>query len=118
MSRLTLAGRRIMRHRRRVGLGPGENLVLGTAAMATVAIPIIVGILNAPAVWAQNSTDWQTGAGGKMACEVASVKPSKGAFVPSNVSLTPWDDYSATNGRFRADATLSGYIQFAYKLWP
>jgi uncharacterized protein (TIGR03435 family) len=53
-----------------------------------------------------------------MAFEVASVKPSKGEFVPSNVSLTPWDDYGATNGRLRADATLSEYIQFAYKLWP
>jgi uncharacterized protein (TIGR03435 family) len=53
-----------------------------------------------------------------MAFEVASVKPSKGAFVPPSLPLTPWDDYIATNGRFRADATLSTYIQFAYKLWP
>ncbi|HWF08161.1 MAG TPA: TIGR03435 family protein [Bryobacteraceae bacterium] len=53
-----------------------------------------------------------------MTFEVASVKPGKGAFVPSSVPLTPWDDYGATNGRFRADADLSTYIQFAYKLWP
>jgi uncharacterized protein (TIGR03435 family) len=53
-----------------------------------------------------------------MAFEVDSVKPSQGAFVPSNFSLTPWDDYSATNGRFRADASLLTYIEFAYKLWP
>jgi hypothetical protein len=46
------------------------------------------------------------------------VKPSAGTVAPSNVPLTPWDDYSATNGRFRADTTLSQYIQFAYKLWP
>ena len=53
-----------------------------------------------------------------MAFELASVKPSKGAFVPANLSLTPWDDYSATSGRFRADVSLSAYIEFAYKLWP
>jgi hypothetical protein len=81
--------------------------------MASLAIPVIIGVLNAPAIRAQDSTDWQTKAGGKMAFEVASIKPSKREFVPSNVSLTPWDDYSATNGRLRADSTLSGYIQFA-----
>jgi len=53
-----------------------------------------------------------------MAFDVASVKPSKGAVVPSNVLLTPWDDYTATNGRFYADAPLRTYIEFAYKLWP
>jgi uncharacterized protein (TIGR03435 family) len=49
---------------------------------------------------------------------VASVKPTKGAPVPSNLPLTPWDDGIATNGRFTADAMLSTYIQFAFKLWP
>jgi uncharacterized protein (TIGR03435 family) len=38
--------------------------------------------------------------------------------VPSNVPLTPWDDYSPVNGRFRADASLRTYLEFAYKLWP
>jgi hypothetical protein len=66
---------------------------------------------------AQNSIDWQTRAGGKMALEAASVKPSKGAYA-SNLPLTPWDDYAATNGLFRATAALSDYIQFAYELWP
>ncbi len=99
-----------------VGLSRGKKVVLGAAAL--VATPIVVGILNAPAIWAQGSADWQTRAGGKMAFEVASVKPSKGAFVPSNFPLDASDDYSATNGRLSADSTLSGYIQFAYKLWP
>lgn len=72
---------------------------------------------NARDVCAQDAPDWQTRAGGTMAFEVASVKPSRGAFEPSNVPLTPWDDFSATNGHFRADATLSTYIQFAFKLW-
>jgi bla regulator protein blaR1 len=87
-------------------------------AMASLAAPIIVGILNTLAIQAQYTTDWQTKAGGKIAFEVASVKPSKGAVVPANVLLTPWDDYPATNGRFTADAPLLAYIEFAYKLWP
>lgn len=108
MSRLTLAGRN----------SHVRQSTLRSAALAIVATPIIVGVLNAPAVRAQDAPDWQTRAGGKMAFEVASVKPSKGAFVPSNVSLTPWDDYSTTTSLLRADDTLSTYIQFAWKLWP
>lgn len=53
-----------------------------------------------------------------MAFEVASIKPSKGAAAPSNRLPNPWEDRNETGSRFRADATLSGYIQFAYKLWP
>ena len=34
-----------------------------------------------------------------MAFDVASIKPSKGPFVPSNFPLDPSEDYSATNGR-------------------
>jgi bla regulator protein blaR1 len=87
-------------------------------AIAIVAAPIIAGILNAPAIRAQYATDWQAKAGGKMAFEVASVKPAKGAAVPSNVLLTAWDDYPATNGRLSGDDSLLAYIEFAYKLWP
>jgi bla regulator protein blaR1 len=113
------AGRieRIMSNRSLIGLSRGNRLALGFTAVATVATAIILGILNAPAIRAQDATDWQTSAGGKMAFEVASIKPSKGEYVPSNFPLTPWDDYSPTNGRLRADSTLAGYIGFAYKLW-
>ncbi len=93
-----------------------RKLVLAAVARATLAIAIIIDLLNAPAIQAQDATDWQTRAGGKMAFDVASVKPSEGAFMPSNFPLTPWDDYSATNGRLKADSTLAGYIGFAYKL--
>jgi len=87
-------------------------------AFASVATLVILSVLNVPSMWAQDAPDWQARAGGKMAFEVASVKPSKGAIVPSNVPLNPWEEYTATQGSFRADATLSTYIQFAYKLWP
>lgn len=101
-----------------IGLGHGKKFVRNADALAKVATAIIVGGVYAAALWAQDATDWQTKAGGRMGFEVASVKPSQGEFVPSSLALTPWDDYSPTTGRFRADDTLSTYIQFAYKIWP
>jgi bla regulator protein BlaR1 len=106
-----------MRNRSPIGPSGWKKLVLGAAALAGLGTPIIVGILNAPAIRAQDATDWQTRAGGKMAFDVASIKPGKGAFVPPNFPLDPSDNYSATNGRFNADETLAGYIEFAYKVW-
>jgi len=95
-----------------------NEFVVGAIAMARVSLPIVAGILNAPAIQAQDAIDWQTRAGGKMAFDVASVKPSRGAFVPLNFSLDPADDYIATNGRLRANDSLASYIEFAYKvLW-
>lgn len=83
--------------------------------LAGLGIPIV---LNAPAALAQDATGWQTKAGGKMPFEVASIKPSKGAFVPSNFPLDPSDDNGPANGRLTADETLVEYIEFAYKiLW-
>ena len=107
-----------MRNQTLIRVSLGKRLALSMAALATAGTPISIGILSEPTIRAQATTDWQTKAGGKMAFDVASVKPNKGAVVPSNLSLTPWDDYRATNGRFRADVPLSAYIEFAYKLWP
>jgi uncharacterized protein (TIGR03435 family) len=78
---------------------------------------ILTAILGAPVIQAQDAVAWQTKAGSKMTFEVASLKPSKGAYVPSNPPLTPWDEDIATNGHFSADATLEAYIEFAWKLW-
>ncbi|HEX4277594.1 MAG TPA: TIGR03435 family protein, partial [Bryobacteraceae bacterium] len=83
-----------------VGRNRGRVLVAAAVAIASMA-----------AIRAQSPT-------GRMAFEVSSIKPSKGSVVPSNVPLTPWDDYSPVNGRFRADASLRTYLEFAYKLWP
>ena len=106
-----------MRNRSPIGPSRWKKFVLGAATLAGLVAPIIVGILNAPAIRAQDAIDWQTRAGGKMAFDVASIKPSKGAFVPSNFPLDPSEDYVATNGRLTADETLAGYIEFAYKVW-
>src|SRR5579863_2260586 len=67
---------------------------------------------------AQDGADWQTSAGGKMSFDVASVKPSKGAFVPPDFPLDFGDGYRATGGYFKADFPLWTYIQFAYKILP
>jgi uncharacterized protein (TIGR03435 family) len=65
----------------------------------------------------QQAFDWQTRAGGKMAFDVASIKPSKEAFVPANFPLDPSDYFGPTNGRLTANDTLAEYIEFAYKVW-
>jgi uncharacterized protein (TIGR03435 family) len=106
-----------MRNRSPIRPSRWKKLVLGAAALAGLGIPVVLGILNAPAIRAQDAIDWQTRAGGKMAFDVASIKPTKGAFVPSNFPLDPSDDYGATNGRLTADHTLAAYIEFAYKVW-
>lgn len=102
------------------GLALWKKLALGATGMAAVAVPIAVGILNAPAIRAQEADDWQKAAGGKMAFEVASVKPSAGKLVPSpsDYPLTTADAYHPNGGRFRADLPLWRYILFAYKIWP
>jgi bla regulator protein blaR1 len=106
-----------MRNRSPIRPSRWKKLVLGAAALAGLCTPIVVGILNAPAIRAQDARDWQARAGGKMTFDVASIKPSKGAFVRSNFPLDPSDEYGATNGRLTADETLAEYIEFAYKVW-
>ena len=69
--------------------------------------------------------DWQVAAGGKMAFEVASVKPSpEGPFRPPNFPLDPGDSFvtiptgELPRGRFSASFPLIIYITFAYKIQP
>ena len=106
----------IMKNRTAAGLNLGKKLALGLAAAAALVGPIIIGILNAPAIQAQDIADWQTKAGGKMAFEVASIKQDTGPFRPPNFALDPGDAYATTGGRFSADFPLTVYITFAYKL--
>jgi hypothetical protein len=82
----------IMRNRRVAGLSLGKKLALGMTGLLAFTVPIAMGVLNA--VWAQEMTDWQTKAGGKMAFEVASVKLNKAEqMVPLNVPLDAGDQY-------------------------
>jgi bla regulator protein blaR1 len=108
----------IMRNRGALGLNLGKKLALGAAGVAALAMPVVIGALNAAAVRAQDAADWQTKAGGKMAFEVASVKLDPGPFRPPNFPLSPDDAYQPVGGRFSADFQLFTYITFAYKIWP
>ena len=81
-------------------------LLLSTALMA-----IGVTTAQSPGV-----PDWQTAAGGKMAFEVASVKPAKG-FRPPNFPLDS-GDAKTPGGRFSVTFPLVSYVAFAYKLMP
>jgi bla regulator protein blaR1 len=79
--------------------------------------PLLLGLVGAQMfAQAPDSPPWQTAAGGKMAFEVAAVKPSVGTFTPPNFPLDAGDAYATTGGRFSADFPLSVYITFAYKL--
>jgi uncharacterized protein (TIGR03435 family) len=70
---------------------------------------------------AQSSVDvaaWQTAAGGKMAFDVASIRPDTGPFQIPSFALSPDNSFREPNGRFHADFPLDVYIEFAYKMWP
>jgi uncharacterized protein (TIGR03435 family) len=59
---------------------------------------------------------WQVTAGGKMAFEVASVKPASRPYHSSGYALDSGNSYRFTGGRFSAVFPLLSYMVFAYKL--
>jgi uncharacterized protein (TIGR03435 family) len=107
----------IMSNRSGQRLNCARRIALGTAAIAATAIPVLVGIVRPPVIraQAQTSADWQTAAGGKMAFEVASVKPDNGPFREPNVPLDNGNAMYRPTTRFSADFGLINYIKFAYK---
>ena len=88
----------------------GEVLRLTTIP---VLLPMAIGVTTAQS---PGVPDWQTAAGGKMAFEVASVKPATG-FRPPNVPLGG-GDAKPPGGRFSGTLPLVVCINFAYKLEP
>ena len=99
-----------------------KKAVLAVAGIGALAVPIGVGMMNAPSLRAQSPDvpDWQAAAGGKMAFEVASVKPLKPGGKDWRPRMPLFDlsngNAVAPGGRFFADYWLWTYIQFAYKL--
>ncbi len=66
---------------------------------------------------AQATPHWQKAAGGKMAFEVATVKPAEaGRRVEQSVGLNIDDEPIAPGGRFLVQAKLPSLIDFAYKI--
>jgi bla regulator protein BlaR1 len=105
-------------------------LIIATAGFVVV---FVAGALTAPRLRAQAPAgqspapqspavpQWQIDAGGKMAFDVASVKPNKSvpARPTSNIPLDSDDDFTPTGGLFSAtDFPLLEYTRFAYKLTP
>jgi uncharacterized protein (TIGR03435 family) len=81
-------------------------------AQQTVAVHITSASANA-----QEVPQGQTAARGKMAFEVASIRPSApGSFSPPNFPLSNDDAYKNVHGLFTADFPLQVYIEFAYKV--
>ena len=85
--------------------------ILNLLLLSTSLIAIGVTLAQSPGV-----PDWQTAAGGKMAFEVASVKPTK-EFKPPGFPLDP-GDAKPPGGRFSAVFPLVDFVTFAYKLNP
>jgi len=84
----------------------GVKLLLAAIGMAAIAGPLVFGVVAVPSAQSPAVPQWQTAAGGKMAFDVASVKPSP-LF---------GDVYVPTGGLFSATNTpLMNYMRFAYK---
>jgi len=81
-----------------------------------MAFAVVVGIAGLGLRAQEPAVSWETAAGGKMAFEVASVKPAK---APSSPKF-PLDngDAKTPGGRFSETAPLLPFIVFAYKLSP
>jgi len=92
----------------------GANAVIGLAGLFLSATN---ATMNAQTVRTQSPDvgDWQTAAGGKKSCEVASVKPTRTFDRGSNFPLDDGNAY-VLGGRLSASFPLWFYIRFAYKL--
>jgi bla regulator protein BlaR1 len=92
----------IMKNRTAARLSVAEKAALVIAGAAALAVPVIVGIVNTPSVFAQEA---------RPELEVASVKPSNSADPVFGIRISPGGDrFSITN------ATLEMLIGFAYRL--
>ena len=107
---------------------PPSKSAVARISMGPLVLSLAVVMLNVPRCLAQDATDWQVKAGGRMSFDVASVKPSKVPNVvivgpnqapprPPTFSLAP-DDIKPRGGRFYASFPLKTFIEFAYKLAP
>jgi bla regulator protein BlaR1 len=92
---------RIMTQQTGHGLSLGRKLLLGAAALTTLAAPVTIGLLNAPPGRAQ------TPAGAPSAFEVASIKPNKSGARGGQFSTEP-------GGIVATNMPLRTFIKAAY----
>src|SRR5215831_3801659 len=93
---------------------PGKSTLSGE--MGSLALSVAMATVSVPCSLAQDATDWQVKAGGRMSFDVASVKRTKIPRIP-NFGLAP-DDAKPHGSRLSAVFPLNAYIGFAYKLAP
>ena len=91
----------IMTRRALYNLSLGKKLLLACAATAAIAMPIAIGVLNAPQAHAQPE-------GAKLTFEVASVKPNSGNDRGVGIQLQPGGGLRTTG------TTLKFLLTFAY----
>ncbi len=87
-----------------------------SARSILLVLPIAYLAIVIVAAQTPGNPDWQTAAGGKMAFDVASVKPTS-MWRPPNFPLDT-GDAKTPGGRFSFTVGLVPYITFAYKLEP
>jgi len=104
-SDLRLRIRGIMSNRIVHRLGSGRKLLLATAAFASVAVPLVFGILNAPQIRAQSPAENDHA----RSFDVASIKPSTRDKTPISASVNP-------QGVEFTKVTLRNLIAIAYSV--
>ena len=95
-----------MRNRGEARLNLGKKVVLGVAGMAALVVPVVIGVLNAPAIRSQE----QSSPPARPQFEVASLKPNNGCEnTPRSGNLSP------SPGRLEMPCvTLQSLIQSAF----
>lgn len=83
---------------------------------AVVRVAIVFFAIFTLTAQSPNVPDWQNKAGGKMAFEVASVKPAKAPRMPPVNFPLDQGDAKTPGGRFSASIPLEVCLRFAYKL--
>jgi uncharacterized protein (TIGR03435 family) len=81
-------------------------------------LSIVLTAIGVTTAQSQGVPDWQIAAGGKMAFEVASVKPTKRPKFPPTIFPLDTGDSKTAGGRFSATFPLVTLVAFAYKLPP
>ncbi len=91
------------------------NQLLRAVGLIVIAMPLASALAQAP----KETLDGQKAAGGKIAFEVATIKPAEsGKRIAANIGLNVDDEPIPSGGRLLVQGTLPALIEFAYKIMP